>query len=139
MNREKMKIVPRPGRTLRFVRVEPAHRPFKKWKGVFKDENDKEFVRYFGGLYANGDPYPDFTKGATEAQMQHYRKRHNKDLVKSIEQAKEHNDELFLASPGMLSMEILWGPSKDMKANIKSYRETYLGRKYLPEVKKEDV
>jgi hypothetical protein len=26
-----------------------------------------------------------------------------------------------------------------MKDNIKAYRETYLGRKYLPEVKQEDV
>ena len=133
-----MKIVPRPGRTLRFVRVEPAHRPFKKWKGIFEDENKKQYVRYFGGLHANGDPYPDFTKGATEAQMTHYRKRHHKDLASSIAYAKEHDDELFLASPGVLSMEVLWGLEPDMKKNIKTYKETYLGRKYLPPVKKDE-
>lgn len=134
-----MRFVPRSGRTLRFVRVEPAHRPMKKWKAIFQDENNKQFVRYFGGLHEDGTPYPDYTKGATEAQMTHYRKRHHKELSESIARAKEHNDELFLASPGMLSMEVLWGKHTNMKQNIKDYRETYLGRKYLPEVKKEDV
>jgi hypothetical protein len=128
-----MRVIPRPGRTLRFLRIEPAHRPFKKWKAVFRDvDTSKEFVRYFGGLHADGTPFPDYTKGATDAQMAHYRRRHKKDLENSVELAKTHNDELYLASPGMLSMEILWGPEPDMKKNIKSYRETYLGRKYLP-------
>jgi len=111
----------------------------KKWKAIFQDENNKQFVRYFGGLHEDGTPYPDYTKGATEAQMNHYRKRHHKELSESIAKAKEHNDELFLASPGMLSMEILWGSHTNMKQNIKDYRETSLGRKYLPEVKKADV
>ena len=134
-----MKFVPRPGRTLRFIRVEPAHRPYKKWKAIFKDENDKEFVRYFGGLHADGTPFTDYTKGATDIQHSHYRKRHAKDLESSIAKAKEHDDELFLASPGILSMEVLWGSHHDMRKNIKDFKDTYLGRKYLPEVKKEDV
>jgi hypothetical protein len=110
----------------------------KKWKAIFKDEKNKEYIRYFGGLHEDGTPYPDYTKGATEAQMVHYRKRHHKELSDSILKAKQHNDELFLASPGMLSMEVLWSGT-NMKDNIKAYRETYLGRKYLPEVKQEDV
>jgi hypothetical protein len=35
-------------------------------------------------------------------------------------------------------MEVLWGADSDMKKNIKSYRDTYLGRNYLPPVKKDE-
>jgi hypothetical protein len=120
-----MKVSPRDGRRLQFVKLETAQVPYKKWKAYFQDENGKEFVRYFGGTKADGTEFPDYTKGASDAQKIAYRRRNAKDLVKPKAQALEHNDELFLTAPAILAYELLWN-TPDLQHNIREYKRAYL-------------
>jgi len=126
-----MSVTPREGRKIKFIRIETAHVPYKKWKAFFQDENGREFIRYFGGKHADGTEYTDYTRGATEFQREAYRRRHAHDCVKPQELAKKYNDELYLASPGILSYEILWGDSQDIKENIRRYKKTYLNSNFF--------
>ena len=130
-----MRVSPDPGRRLRFIKLEPAHRPYKKWKAYFEDADKTQYVRYFGGKYADGKNYPDYTLSgddqATDAKRDLYRKRHNKEKVSSEALAKEHNDELYLVSPGLLSLVVLWGDSHSIKENIKEFKSKYLNSNFL--------
>jgi hypothetical protein len=47
--------------------------------------------------------------------------------------AKEHNDEVYLIAPAMLAYHILWGESRDIKANIRAFKKTFLGGNFFVE------
>ena len=127
------KTKPRDGRQLKFVKLQPVgiERPDKKWLATFEDvDTGKKYIRYFGGK-EGGKPYADYTTTGTEKQRDFYRRRHNKDVTDSTEKAKQDNDEIWLVSPGMLSMFLLWGDSKDLRENVKKFKADWLGGAYL--------
>ena len=126
-----MKVAPKEGRRLRFIRLETAQVPYKKWKAFFQDQEGKEYVRYFGGKMADGTAYADYTTTGTDQQRTNYLSRHKHDLDTPLREAKVHNDELFLIAPGMLSYHILWGEHRDIKQNIREYKKTFLNGNFL--------
>ena len=128
-----MRVAPREHRRLCFLRVETAQIPYKKWKAIFQDENGKEFVRYFGGKLADGKAYDDYTTTGTEEQRRKFLSRHAHFLREPMKEAKDHDDELYLVAPCMLSYHILWGDSRDIKTNIRAFKKTYLGGNFLGE------
>jgi len=113
--------------------VETAQIPYKKWKAIFQDEHGKEFVRYFGGKLADGKAYDDYTTTGTDDQRRKFLSRHAHFLNEPMKDAKLHDDELYLVAPCMLSYHILWGESRDIKANIRTFKKTYLGGNFLAE------
>ena len=80
----------------------------KKWVAVFRLDNGKERRIRFG---ASG--YDDYTIGATKDERKFYRQRHQGDNLK---------DPL---TPGSLSYYILWGESRSMEKNIKSFKKRF--------------
>lgn len=130
------KVVPIKGRRLKFVRLEVSHNQYKKWRAIFQDIATKKlYVRDFGGKHIDGEEYVDYTKDppATDKQRAEYRRRHGKDVTKAEKEAKEHDDELYLATPGMLSMFLLLGDTHNLKKNMVQWRNKYLKGNFLNE------
>ena len=90
--------------------IKKSDKPEKKYKALIKynDKQDKPKVVYFGS-----SNYLDYTIGATEQQRKSYRARHNKEKSQKYDTA------------GALSYYILWGDSRNIKENIKSYKKRY--------------
>jgi hypothetical protein len=126
-----MKVAAKEGRRLRFIRLETAQVPYKKWKAYFQDQDGKEYVRYFGGKMADGTPYADYTTTGTDQQRTNYLSRHKHDLDTPLREAKIHDDELYLIAPGLLSYYILWGNDRDIKKNIREYKKSFLGGNFF--------
>lgn len=129
-----VKPKPMKGRRIKFLRLEPSFSLTKKWRASFQDlETKKIYTREFGGKHIDGEDYIDYTKNppATDKQRNEYRRRHQKDVVKAEREAKEHDDELFLATPGMLSYWLLWGDTHDLKKNAVEWRNKYLNGVFL--------
>jgi len=93
---------------MKLIRVEPSDRATKKKQAIFEDKDGKRKKVHFG---ATG--YTDFTLGATQEQKKRYQQRHasGKDAPAD--------------SPNALSYHILWGPSRSIRENIKSFRAKY--------------
>lgn len=127
-------VTPREGRRVKIVKVQPVgiERHDKKWMATFQDVEypQKQYVRYFGYRDAH-KKYLDYTIGATDKQRDHYRVRHQKDVDYATSKAKADNDEAWLIQPGMLSMFILWGNSKDIRQNVRDFKKQWLGGAYL--------
>jgi len=92
---------------MKLIKIQRSERKEKKWTAFFKDD-DKEKKVHFG---ASG--YDDYTKGATDQQRKSYLARHA-----SGKTAKPD-------TPNALSYYLLWGSSKSLNENIKSFKKKY--------------
>lgn len=84
----------------------------KKWEAKFLTVGSNNKVQSRKTIHFGATGYKDYTTGATEEQRKAYLARHAKD-------PREHD------TAGNLSREILWGKSKSMKENIKSYKSKF--------------
>jgi len=77
---------------------------------IFTDEKTgRKKTTHFGDA-----SLPHYTSGATKEQRTRYRARHKKDL--------QTNDP---TRAGYLSYYILWGESKSLRENVKSYKKRF--------------
>lgn len=85
----------------------------KKWTAIFTDKG----TRVTRKVHFGQKGYRDFTlvkdKKEALAARERYRQRHARDKLKDP------------FSPGALSMTILWGPSRQMKRNITTFKRLY--------------
>lgn len=91
---------------MKSLRISKSSIKGKKWQALFKIGDSQKTV-HFG---ATG--YKDYTTGATEEQRKSYLARHAKDPK-------------GYSTAGNLSREILWGNSKSMSENVKSYKKKF--------------
>jgi hypothetical protein len=94
---------------MKLVSVKPATNGKNKYTATFMKDNGKLKTTNFG---AKG--MTDKTLGATEEQVKAYRIRHRKDL--------ETKDP---TRAGYLSFYILWGDSKSLRENVRSYKDRF--------------
>jgi len=92
---------------MKLIKIQRSERKEKKWVAIFKD-GDKEKRVQFGA-----SSYTDYTKGATDQQKKSYLARHA-----SGKTAKPD-------TPNALSYYLLWGSSKSLNENIKSYKKRF--------------
>ena len=90
---------------MKLTAIEPSRLATKKWT-AFYDNGQRV---HFG---AKG--YTDYTLGASDKKRQNYWNRHSKDLAVDNP-----------VSPAYLSLFILWGATRNMKENIKYYKEKF--------------
>lgn len=90
---------------LKYIRE--SRRDDKKYVAGFMVDGKEKRIRF------GAKPYKDFTIGATNEQRDAYRKRHKGDNLDTP------------LSAGALSYYILWGKSRDLKANIKSFKKRF--------------
>ena len=86
---------------MRFVSLTPSTRKNKRFKIEFSDPKK---IIHFG--QRGGNTYIDHQD---ELKRENYLKRH---LV---------NEDWSVVNPGSLSAFLLWGPSSDLKTNLKAY------------------
>ena len=93
---------------MKLIKIEKSSRPQKKQQAIFEYKDGKRKTVHFG---ATG--YTDFTRGASQEQKKAYQQRHasGKDAPAD--------------SANALSYHILWGPSRSMRDNIKTFRARY--------------
>jgi len=90
--------------------IKKSTKPNKDYMAIFTDEKTgRKKTTHFGD-----SNLPQFTSSATKEQRTRYRARHKKDL--------QTNDP---KRPGYLSYYILWGESKSLRENIKSYKRRF--------------
>ncbi len=89
--------------------IKKSDKAGKDYMAIFTKDNGRTKTTHFGD--ANLDHY---TSGASKEQRTRYRARHKKDL--------QTNDP---KRAGYLSYYILWGESKSMRENIKSYKRRF--------------
>jgi len=89
--------------------VKKSDKPEKKYVAVFTKDNGRVKKTYFGQAGAD-----DYLKTGDKAQRSRYRQRHKKDL--------KTNDP---TRAGHLSMFLLWGEERSLRANIRNYKERY--------------
>ena len=87
------------------MKIRKSLNPKKKFDAIFDDGE----VVSFGAA-----GYTDYTLGASETQRDRYIARHRV--------AEQWNDP---RSPGALSRYILWGDSRSIQQNLKSYRKRF--------------
>jgi hypothetical protein len=92
----------------RSVKIERSKRPGKKFTAIF-DVNGRKKTVNFGSAGMD-----DYTKTGDSAQRSRYRSRHAKDLRTGDP-----------TRAGFLSYYLLWGPSKSMQANLRSYKRKF--------------
>ena len=93
----------------KLIKIVKSDKPKKKWKAIFKKDNDREKTVYFGSANMN-----DYTLTGDKKARERYRKRHKKDL--------KTNDP---TRAGYLSFYVLWGDSVNIKKNIADYRKRF--------------
>jgi hypothetical protein len=86
----------------------------KRFKAIFEDGDKVEF-----GLKGG----KTFIDSRTNEERDNYIKRHSKN---PLEEKLLNNKKKYYKTPSVLSAEILWGDSKDINKNIKSYINKYL-------------
>ncbi len=89
--------------------IKKSNKSGKDNMAIFTRDNGRTKTTHFGD--AN---LAHYTSGATKEQRTRYRKRHKKDL--------NTNDP---TRAGYLSYYILWGESKSIRENIKSYKKRF--------------
>ena len=92
---------------MKLLSVKKSTAKGKKWTATFK-EGEKEKMVHFG---ATG--YTDYTKGATDEQRKSYRARHRSGATARPDSANA------------LSYYILWGDSRSLASNLKSFKNKY--------------
>jgi hypothetical protein len=89
----------------------------KRFKAIFENDELKKGVE-FGQI--GGKTYID---SRTKEERENYLKRHENN---PLEEKFLKNKKKYYNSPSVLSAEILWGESKDINKNIKSFKRKYL-------------
>ena len=89
--------------------IKKSTKPEKDYMAVFKEGSKIVKTTHFGD-----SKLPHYTSGATDMQRENYIRRHKKDL--------NTNDSM---RAGYLSFYILWGESRSIRKNIKSYKERF--------------
>ncbi len=89
--------------------IKKSSKPEKDYMAIFTKENGRTKTTHFGDA-----KLPHYTSSATKEQRTRYRARHKKDL--------QTNDP---TRAGYLSYYILWGQSKSLRENIKSYKRRF--------------
>ena len=89
--------------------IKKSSKPEKDYMAIFTKENGRTKTTHFGD-----SKLPHYTSSATKEQRTRYRARHKKDL--------QTNDP---TRAGYLSYYILWGQSKSLRENIKSYKRRF--------------
>ena len=84
----------------------------KKWTATF-EKDGKEKIVHFGAIKPNGQPYDDYTIGATDEQRNSYRARHSSGKTAPADTANA------------LSYHILWGDSRSRATNITAFKKKY--------------
>ena len=92
------------------ITIKPSNKKDKKYDAFiyYNNKQKRPKVISFG---AKG--YDDYTIGATNRQRESYLSRHDKEKNQKWDTA------------GKLSLEILWGKSRSIRENIKSYKKKY--------------
>jgi len=90
--------------------IKKSSKSSKDYMAIFTDEKTgRKKTTHFGDA-----KLPHYTSGASKEQRTRYRARHKKDL--------QTNDP---KRAGYLSYYILWGESKSLRENIKSYKRRF--------------
>lgn len=89
--------------------IKKSTKPEKDYMAVFKEGSKIVKTVHFGD-----SRLPHYTSGATNEQRENYIRRHKKDL--------DTNDPM---RAGYLSFYILWGDSRSIRKNIRSYKERF--------------
>jgi hypothetical protein len=93
---------------MKLVSITKSKAKGKKWAAEFSYTGDKKKTIHFG---ATG--YLDYTIGASDEQRKNYLSRHASGKTAKADTADA------------LSYHILWGESKKMSNNIKSFKNKY--------------
>jgi len=91
------------------VIIKRSNKSGKKYMATFTRENGRTRTTHFGQASA-----PDYTLTGDKKRRKAYRDRHRKDL----------NTGDYMRA-GYLSWYILWGESKSIRENIKSYKRRF--------------
>ena len=91
------------------VNIKRSNKSGKKYMATFTRENGRTRTTHFGQASA-----PDYTLTGDKKRRKAYRDRHRKDL----------NTGDYMRA-GYLSWYILWGESKSLRENIKSYKRRF--------------
>ena len=91
------------------VLIKKSDKSGKKYMATFTKKNGRSKTTHFGQAGA-----PDYTLTGDKNRRKAYRDRHRKDL--------NTNDP---TRAGYLSYYILWGESKSIRENIKSYKRRF--------------
>tara|TARA_R100001463_G_scaffold26860_1_gene62537 strand:- start:126 stop:416 length:291 start_codon:yes stop_codon:yes gene_type:complete len=91
------------------VIIKRSNKSGKKYMATFTRENGRTRTTHFGQASA-----PDYTLTGDKKRRKAYRDRHRKDL----------NTGDYMRA-GYLSWYILWGESKSLRENIKSYKRRF--------------
>jgi len=97
---------------MKLISVKKSDAKHKKWAAIF-EKNGKRKIVNFGAIKPNGEPYDDYTIGATDEQRKSYRARHASGKSAPADSANA------------LSYHILWGDSRSRNANIASFKQKY--------------
>ena len=89
--------------------IKKSNKSGKKFMAVFTRDNGRTKTTHFGAAGMK-----DYTLTGDKERRRLYRNRHRKDLTT--------NDP---TRAGYLSYYILWGDSKSIRENIKSYKKRY--------------
>tara|TARA_S200002703_G_scaffold117511_1_gene103149 strand:- start:2249 stop:2551 length:303 start_codon:yes stop_codon:yes gene_type:complete len=93
--------------------VTSSDRPDKKLKAIFKKDDGRTKTVHFG----TNSNYV-FNNKKTIRDRRNYRKRHGEN---PLEKKALRNPD----TPATLSMELLWGDSRNLKTNIASYKRKW--------------
>ena len=89
--------------------IKKSNKSGKKYMATFTKENGRTKTTHFGQASA-----PDYTLTGDKTRRKAYRDRHRKDLNTGDS-----------TRAGYLSYYILWGESKSIRENIKSYKKRF--------------
>ena len=91
------------------VVIKKSNKSGKKYMATFTRENGRTKTQHFGQAGA-----PDYTLTGDKKRRKAYRDRHRKDL----------NTGDYMRA-GHLAWYVLWGESKSIRENIKSYKRRF--------------
>jgi len=94
---------------VKLVKITKSPRKDKKLRATFRRSNGREFSTDFGAV-----GYDDYTVHKDPERRRKYVTRHTKDLRTGDP-----------TRAGFLSMEILWGKSTSLKANVAAYKRKH--------------
>lgn len=86
----------------------------KRFKAIFEDNKVIEFGQKGGSTYIDH---------SDENKRKNYLKRHSKN---PLEEKLFKNKKKYHNTPSILSADILWGKSDNIKTNVKNYVKKYL-------------
>ena len=95
------------------VFIQPSNRKHKKLMAIFTDDDKTEIIDV---IHFGDTRYEDYTIHHDEERKNRYIQRHQKNNNQNWDLPK---------TAGALSRWILWGPYKDVKKNIKYFKNKF--------------